>query len=134
MKARTWKFLSASQVIELHSRQIKKYGGLDGLGEPALLESAVSMPQARYDGRLLHKTAAQMAAAYLFHLCQAHAFVDGNKRVAASAAIVFLAINGFELTADVDAIEAIVMGVAGGQMRKAQVAAFFAGHIRRTPG
>jgi len=66
-----------------------------------------------------------MAAAYLFHLVKNHAFVDGNKRIAALAAAVFLEINGVTITADEDEFEKLVMDAAKGSVSKDQIAEFF---------
>ena len=89
-------FLSLDEVLEIHQQQIKRYGGSAGIRDAAGLESAIATPQATFDGAFLHATIPAMAAAYLFHLCQNHAFIDGNKRVGANAAITFLLMNGWE--------------------------------------
>jgi death-on-curing family protein len=83
-------FLSLDEVLEIHRQQIERYGGSPGLRDAAGLESAVNTPQATFGGEFLHDSIPAMAAAYLFHLCQNHAFIDGNKRVGANAAITFL--------------------------------------------
>lgn len=88
------------------------------------------MPSATFDGQFLHATLAEMAAAYLFHLSQAHAFVDGNKRVALAAALAFLEFNDHELIADPDDLYDHVMGVVSGTTAKADIAVFFAKHLR----
>ena len=66
-----------------------------------------------------------MAAAYLFHIVQNHPFIDGNKRVGAVAAYVFLALNDVRLTADNDAYADLVLSVARGETPKSAVAEFF---------
>jgi death-on-curing protein len=66
-----------------------------------------------------------MAAAYLFHIAQNHPFIDGNKRVGAAAAYVFLALNEIRLTADNDAYAELVLSVARGETPKSAVAEFF---------
>ncbi len=62
-----------------------------------------------------------MAAAYLFHLCQNHPFLDGNKRTAANAAITFLYINDWDLTLDENQLVDFVLGVASSELDKAAV-------------
>ncbi len=119
-------FLSVEAVLEIHRRVIAEFGGDPGLRDRGLLESAVSMPQSRFGGGYLHAGLAEMAAAYHFHLCANHPFIDGNKRVAVTAAEVFLLINGHELTASDDEIEELTLGVAGGKLSKEQVSEFFA--------
>ncbi len=70
-----------------------------------------------------------MAAAYLFHIVQNHPFVDGNKRVGAVAAYVFLALNNMRLTTDEDAYADLVLSVAQGQTSKSAIAEFFRVHV-----
>jgi death-on-curing protein len=67
-------FLSLDEVLEIHEQQIERYGGSAGLRDAAGLESAVATPQATFGGEFLHPSVPAMAAAYLFHLCQNHAF------------------------------------------------------------
>lgn len=118
-------FLSVDDVLVIHSRVIEEFGGDSGLRDRGLLESAVAMPQSTFGGADLHTGLAGKAAAYHFHLCANHAFVDGNKRVAVAAAELFLLINGFELSATDDEIVELTLGVAGGQLSKDQVTGFF---------
>lgn len=93
-------FLSLDEVLEIHEQQIDRYGGAPGLRDAAALESSVATPQATFGGAFLHPSIPAMAAAYLFHLCRNHAFIDGNKRVGANAAITFLLMNGWLPTFD----------------------------------
>ncbi len=83
------------------------------------------MPLAGIGGQFLHSDLCEMAAAYLFHLVQNHPFIDGNKRVGAVAAHVFLAMNNLRLSADQDAYAELVFSVARGETRKSAVAEFF---------
>lgn len=66
-----------------------------------------------------------MAAAYLFHLCQNHAFVDGNKRVGANAAITFLLLNDWEPSFDSDELIELVLSVASDRIGKQQLIVIF---------
>jgi death-on-curing protein len=118
-------FLSLDEVQEIHEQQIDRYGGSRGLRDLAGLESAVATPQASFDGEFLHVSFPAMAAAYLFHLCQNHAFVDGNKRVGANAAITFLLINDWEVSFDQDELVDVVLSVASGRLSKAQLTEVF---------
>ncbi len=79
------RFLSIDDVLALHERQIERYGGGAGIRDLGLLQSAVALASASFDGAWLHASLEEMAAAYLFHLAQNHPFVDGNKRTAAVA-------------------------------------------------
>ena len=119
------RFLSVDDLLHVHADLIEHYGGDAGVRDRGLLESATAQPQAMFGGEYLHRDIAEMAAAYMFHLCQNHAFVDGNKRVAASAAIIFLDLNGLELSFSEAEMEALTMAVARSERSKADVAAEF---------
>lgn len=111
-------FLTLDEVIEIHSEQIELYGGSEGLRDPTALESAVATPAATFGGQYLHGTIPAMAAAYLFHLCQNHPFVDGNKRTGANAAITFLLLNDWDISISEDELVELILGVASGIMSK----------------
>jgi death-on-curing protein len=119
------KFLSVKSVLLVHRRVVEEFGGDPGLRDRGLLESAVSMPQSSFAGEYLHAGMAEMAAAYHYHLCANHPFVDGNKRVAVAAAEVFLLVNGIELAASDKELEELTLGVAGGDMSKEAVVEFY---------
>ena len=121
-------FLSVEFVIQIHERVIDEFGGDAGLRDRGLLESAVAMPQSTFGGTFLHVDLAEKAAAYHFHLCANHAFIDGNKRVAVAAAEVFILANGCELSASDDELEDITISVAKGQASKDDVIAFYRRH------
>ena len=122
-------FLNVDAVLRIHRQVIARNGGDPGLRDAGLLESAIAQPQAMFGGEWLHPDLAMMAAAYLFHLAMNHAFIDGNKRVSAAAAGVFLDLNGATLTCDESEFEALVLSVARGESDKATIAAFIRGHI-----
>ncbi len=124
MSATELLFLSVDEVVAIHDDALGGHGGLAGIRDPGLLESAVMMPQASFGGQYLHSDIPAMAAAYLFHICQAHAFHDGNKRCAVLAAMVFLDNNGFDIIATDDDVIAIGLGVADGQLNKADATAW----------
>jgi death-on-curing protein len=118
------KFLNLAEVLAIHSDQITRYGGAPGIRDIDLLKSALGIPPATYGGEFLHADIIEMAAGYLFHLGKNHPFVDGNKRVGAVAALVFLDLNGFEFHASEDDFAEMVLAVARGEMSKSQVAVF----------
>jgi death-on-curing protein len=117
-------FLSLAEVLAIHKDQITRYGGAPGIRDIALLKSALAIPPATYDGEFLHADIFEMAAGYLFHIVKNHPFVDGNKRVGAVAALVFLDLNGFDLYASEADFAEMVLAVARGEMSKSQVAVF----------
>jgi death-on-curing protein len=87
-------FLSVEEVLALHDDQLRLFGGSAGIRDRNALESAIATPAATFDGAFLHDDLFHMAAAYAFHLAENQPFVDGNKRTAINAALVFLDING----------------------------------------
>lgn len=123
------RFLGLDEVLALHADQIDRYGGAPGVRDLGLLESAVATAEASFDGTYLHATIPEMAAAYLYHLAQNHAFVDGNKRVAAAAAFMFLVLDELELDCDEDEFVELTVGVASGEVTKADAAVFLAAHV-----
>jgi death-on-curing protein len=119
-------FLTLEEVLEIHVDQIKRYGGSSGLRDLGLLQSAVATPQASFGGEYLHATLVEMGAAYLFHIVQNHPFIDGNKRVGAATALVFLTMNGVDISVTNDALVQLVLDVAQGNTSKTEIAEFFA--------
>jgi death on curing protein len=104
--------LTVEIVREVHAEAIAKFGGSDGMREMALLESAVAAPQASYGGQSVYADVVEIAAAYLFYLCRNHPFIDGNKRAALGACIVFLRLNGIEPKPDATEWEELTLAVA----------------------
>lgn len=125
-------FLEIEDVLRIHARQIKRFGGDPGIRDAGLLESALAMPRASFDGEFVHEDVPAMAGAYLFHLAKNHAFIDGNKRVALGAALYFLHLNGIPPEFPDQALESCVMSVAAGSMTKDQATAFLRTHISPT--
>lgn len=72
----TPKFLPKSIILDIHQREIEKFGGTPGVRDDGLLESALAQPQATFGGELLHPTIPEQAAAYLYHLAMNHPFMD----------------------------------------------------------
>lgn len=117
--------LAVDAVLAMHDEVFAAHGGLHGLRDRALLESAVAAPQASYGGEPLLKDAIAVAAAYLFYVCRNHPFIDGNKRTALAACLVFLESN--ELLPDataparhIDAWERLVLDVAASRLSREQ--------------
>ena len=99
------KYLTVEQVLFIHARLISETGGMHGLRDLGLLQSAVARQQSTFDGQDLYPTLFLKAAALLESLVGNHAFVDGNKRIAITAAGLFLRMNGFRLTASNQELE-----------------------------
>jgi death-on-curing protein len=86
--------LAVDIVREIHAEAIEAFGGSEGVRDMVLLESAVAAPQASFGGKSPYKDLPEVAAAYLYYLCRNHPFIDGNKRAALGACLVFLRLNG----------------------------------------
>jgi death-on-curing protein len=109
-------------VKEIHLEVLAAHGGSPGIREEALLESAITAPQATMMGQPLFTDPVEIAAAYLFYLCRNHPFIDGNKRTALATCLVFLSENALlpEEQLDADAWESLVLGVASSQLDRDQ--------------
>jgi len=125
------RFLEFDEVLRIHRDQIERYGGTAGIRDSALLRSALAMPKAGTAGEYLHTDQIEMAAAYLFHIVKNHPFVDGNKRVGAVAALVFLDLNGIDVHISDEDLFDIIMSVAKGETSKSGVAEFLRDRLRR---
>jgi death on curing protein len=112
-------FLTLAEIIEIHADQIHRYGGQAGLRDLALLESALAQPEASFAGEWLHGDHYAMAAAYAYHLCQNHPFIDGNKRAALAAALVFLELNGITILDPRGRLKNAMIRIASSKMSKA---------------
>jgi len=91
-------FLTSEQVEGFHRRGLELYGGSDGIRDRSLFEEAVAQAQNVY--WYAHGDLFDIAAAYCFHIAQAQAFVDGNKRTAVAAGLTFLKLNGIKTSAE----------------------------------
>ena len=118
-------FLTLAEVIEIHADQIQRYGGQQGVRDFSLLESALAQPEASFAGEWLHRDIYDMAAAYAYHVCQNHPFVDGNKRTSLACALVFLELNGVSLSDPHGSLRDTMVSVASSQMSKAELAQLF---------
>ena len=120
-------FLTLSEVIEIHAQSIEEFGGTHGLRDVGALASALTAAE----NRAFYEQAglAVCAATYAYHLSQAHAFLDGNKRIAASATEIFLLINNARLQMTNTEIVAFFLEIAAGSLTREQVEQFFGGRV-----
>ncbi len=91
-------WITKEQILYLHSELINYTGGLDGLRDDNLLQSALLSPIQTYDSKELFPTLIDKAARLAYGLTQNHPFIDGNKRIGAHAMLVVLALNGISLS------------------------------------
>ena len=116
-------FLTLDEVLQIHARSLAEHGGSEGIREPGLVESALaSAKNTLYYGR---GDVFDVAATYAFHLAESQAFVDGNKRTAVVAAMVFLAKNGVYAQPPRWSLYSAMIDVAEKKKTKADVAEIF---------
>jgi death on curing protein len=121
-------YLTVAEVLQIHSQLVELYGGVHGVRDKALLESAVFRPQIGY-----YNSAAEEAAALMESLAINHPFFDGNKRIAFAAAHTFLLVNGFELEVQpLAAYEFIMQALSIGKFRFAAILEWINNHLRTT--
>jgi len=126
-------FLTVEEVLALHADQLRLFGGSDGLRNRGGLESAVATPSASFGGAYLHETLFEMAAAYAFHIAENQPFVDGNKRTALNAALVFLDINGHEVRDPDGRLYAAMIAISSRDLDKKGLAKLLAELAGGTP-
>ncbi|MHC0064560.1 type II toxin-antitoxin system death-on-curing family toxin [Nostoc sp. UIC 10890] len=127
----TPKFLAISQVLDIHLRQIQRFGGTSGVRDEGLLDSALAQPQATFGGELLHPTIYEQATAYLYHLAMNHPFIDGNKRTAFGVMLTFLNLNGYTLNLSQEQAYNLVIQVVQKEISKEELSTFLELHLQR---
>jgi len=123
------RYLSISEVLELHDRIISSSGGSRGLRDLKALESAVNQPRQTFDQKDLYPDIVTKAAALCFSLVMNHPFVDGNKRVGHAAMEIFLILNGYEIISSVDEQEYVMLELAAGKMTRTNFSEWLNNHI-----
>ncbi len=120
-------WLDARDALAIHDRQIAEHGGIAGVRDERLLDSALARPVNQWHYGL--DDAAALAAAYAFGIARNHPFADGNKRTAWVSARLFLALNGHVLEfVQQDAIET-VLALAAGELSEEELADWFRQHL-----
>ena len=123
------RYLTLSEVLELHRRVIGQSGGTLGVLNLGGLESALAQPRMTYGGKELYPAVVEKAAALGYSVIQNHPFVDGNKRTGHAAMEVFLVLNGFEIQSSVDEQEKIILQVASGEMDREGFTIWLRDHV-----
>ncbi len=108
--------LSKSQILTMHKSLIEKTGGLEGIRDEALLDSAINAPFQRFDNADLFPSIQQKAARLGYGIIKNHAFIDGNKRIGTHTMLVFLALNGIELDYTQEELYTTILNLAGGKL------------------
>jgi death-on-curing protein len=107
-------WLTYEQAISIHSRQLRRFGGAAGLRDEGMLRSAIERPINKWQYEQAELP--ELAAAYAFGLAKNHAFVDGNKRIAFMAMVVFLRLNGIHFAPDPAHATTIILALAAGEV------------------
>ena len=117
-------------MLTLHRVQVRRYGGATGVRERSGLEAALARPAMTFDGEDLYPDLAAKAAALLHSLVLNHPFVDGKKRVAAHAALVFIDLNGQSLPVTPEELVDVTVAAAEGRLAVEALAIWFRQRLR----
>ena len=120
--------LSKEQVISLHSQLIEETGGVGGLRDEGLLDSALNAPFQSFGDVEPFPSIQQKAARLVYGLIMNHPFTDGNKRIGAHVMLVFLALNGIELDYTQDELADVILSVASGEFGFEQLLKWIISH------
>ena len=123
-------WISAEDVILIHSRVIEGSGGLDGLRDRDGLEAAVAAPMQTFDGTELYPTDIEKIARLGFGLASNHAFVDGNKRIGAMMTQLLLKWNGYDLTLRSGELADMFIAIAAGTAKEKDLLDWISKHLR----
>jgi death-on-curing protein len=116
-------FLSRSEVEDIHAQSLKEHGGSDGVRDSGLVDSALAAAVNTWFYR--HGDLFDIAAAYAFHLAEAQAYLDGNKRTAIASALTFLDANGEYVAPDHDGLYQAMIDIANHRLDKPGLAEIF---------
>ncbi len=118
------RYLTREDVISIHALSIKRYGGVTGIRDKGLLDSALAQPQQTFDGKELYPSLAEKAARYAYGIVNNHPFADGNKRTGAAVLATFLRANGMRFKPQLADMQQVVLAVADGSMGYDELAAW----------
>jgi death-on-curing protein len=121
--------LNKEQILLLHQELIVEFGGSNGIRDEELLDAALQAPFQSFGGESLYPTLQAKAARLCFGIVQNHPFIDGNKRIGAHVMIIFLAINGIELSYSQDELVGIILDVASGKSDSNMVLDWILSHL-----
>jgi death on curing protein len=122
------KFIPDEIVPSIQADLLKRYGGTVGIRDRGLLSSALAQPKMTAQKKYLHRTLFDKAAAYGFHICRNHPFVDGNKRIAFVLMDIFLQENGWELQASEEEAYETMIRLASDNLSKNDLSTWLKAH------
>lgn len=126
-----WIYLELDEILMIHDDQILNFGGLPGIRDQALLNSAVMQADLVLYGKRMFTKIYEVAAIYAYHIVKNHAFVDGNKRTGIVVALTFLEINGYEITVSNKVLYDFVVGIASSKLSEDDVIIFFKRYVKK---
>ena len=121
-------FIPDEIVLLIHRDTLRIYGGRPGIRVRHLLESALPQPKMTMGRRFVHRTLFEKAAAYGFHVCSNHPFIDGNKRVSFLLMVIFLDRNGWDMKATEEDAYSLMIDLARGRISKSALAIWLKEH------
>ena len=124
------RYLTLSEILELHELLLLQSGGSEGIRDLGTLESEVAQPLMTFGDVELYPSVSEKAATLAFSLIQNHPFVDGNKRIGHAAMEVMLVLNGFEIQASVDEQEQLVLNVASSSVSRSELIKWLEEHLK----
>jgi len=126
------RYLSLLEILELHEAIVSYTGGARGIRDIGGLESAVNQPRLSFDQADLYPDIISKAAALCYSLVMNHPFVDGNKRIGHAAMEVFLILNGYDIKADINEQEQIMLDLAAGKLTRETFTVWLRNHVIKT--
>lgn len=122
-------WITADDVIQIHSRVIQHSGGMDGLRDRASLEAAISAPMQSFGDQDLYPTTVEKIARLGYGLASNHAFVDGNKRIGAMMTQLLLKWNGFQMSLRSGELADMFIAIADGSAKETDLLAWIQRHL-----
>ena len=123
------RYLTLNEVLELYHLILEQSGGAVGLRDLGASESALAQPRMTFEETELYPTLADKASALGFSLINNHPFIDGNKRIGHAVMELFFILNGYEVEADVDEQEQVILNVAAGRIKREELVEWLRLHL-----
>lgn len=127
------KFIPKDVVLTVHADLLQRYGGQPGVRDIRLLDSALAQPKMTFGKKYVHKSIFDKTAAYGFHVCKNHPFIDGNKRVAFVLMDIFMQKNGWEIVSSEEEAYETMTNLASGKLTKSQLSNWLKDHSSKLP-
>lgn len=122
--------LSKEQILKIHTSLIKVTGGSDGIRDEGMLDLALNNPFQSFGGKELYPSIQAKAARLCFGLVKNHAMLDGNKRLGAHVMLIFLALNGYELSYSQKELSDVILALASGDIGEKEILQWIIEHQR----